>query len=454
MGLRERGASSASRGRFGGVTDRLAGLVSLSLTVAVCAGFLFMTLNRPSGGAGAAGDSSAASDSPWASLSDLPGDSPIDASPTDSIDASPSASTSPSPMPLATYGPPGKFMALSPTTPSPMWLAELPDGHVLMAGGDPDRTAAYLFDPATGKAASIDPPSNSYYRAQSTPLLDGRVLFVGKFDASVPGPWGEVFDHRTDKFTATGPMSGYRFDFSVALLRDGRVLVVGGCSDNGYLDTAEIYDPATNRFTPTGRMTTPRAKAAVATLEGGKVLVAGGMASDIYPGLASAEIYDPATGKFTPTGSMSAARDSGVPTVLRDGRVLITGGEGSSQEMTQYADLYDPASGKFSRTGQEAVGRFGHTATLLGDGRVLIAGGYAPPDYGASRDLSVLVAMTESRYLASAELFDPIAGTFTKIGNMTMPRIQHSALLLRDGRVLIVGGPTNPNDAHLEVYVP
>ena len=82
-----------------------------------------------------------------------------------------------------------------------------------------------------------------------------------------------------------------------------------------------------------------------------------------------------------------------------------------------------------------AAVRSSETATLLHDGRVLIAGGYNCAPAGADGTW------------ASAELYDPATGTFSLTGSMAAPRQQHTATLLTDGRVLVVGGLSGPGPA-------
>jgi len=129
--------------------------------------------------------------------------------------------------------------------------------------------------------------------------------------------------------------------------------------------------------------------------------------------------------------TMMQARALHSATMLRDGRILICGGTANANigGVLDTAEIYDPAAGTFSRTGTMMQARQGHTATLLPDGTVLIAGG------------SMNIGFRSE--LASAEIYDPVSGSFHATGLMNSPREGHSATLLRDGRVLIAGGSAN-----------
>jgi hypothetical protein len=85
------------------------------------------------------------------------------------------------------------------------------------------------------------------------------------------------------------------------------------------------------------------------------------------------------------------------------------------------------AQSSFMPAGSMGTPRVNHTATLLANGTVLVTGGFI----GASAGPSIA---------ASAELFDPSTGGFSRTADMQTVRASHTAALLSDGRVLIAGG--------------
>ena len=139
------------------------------------------------------------------------------------------------------------------------------------------------------------------------------------------------------------------------------------------------------------------------------------------------------SGSIVTTGPMTVARFDHAATLLLTGRVLIVGGIERNGVMQPSAELFDPATGHFTATGKPLTQHgWGVTATLLEDGRVLVAGGSTGCDSPC--------------YSASAELYDPAKGTFTRTGNMIVPRAEARAVRLRTGDVLLVGGTAVTGD--------
>ena len=94
--------------------------------------------------------------------------------------------------------------------------------------------------------------------------------------------------------------------------------------------------------------------------------------------------------------------------------------------------------GGFESTGSLSVARSTHTATLLPNGQVLVAGGY-----------------DGSSALASAELYDPVNGTWAATGSLITARYAHTATLLANGTVLVTSGFDGTSQlASAELYDP
>ncbi len=83
---------------------------------------------------------------------------------------------------------------------------------------------------------------------------------------------------------------------------------------------------------------------------------------------------------------------------------------------------------RFVWTRSMGTTRLDQTATVLNNGLVLIAGGFKGWNFDPSSSLS------------SAELYNPATGTFTHTGSLSTARSNHTATLLNNGTVLIVGG--------------
>jgi hypothetical protein len=275
----------------------------------------------------------------------------------------------------------------------------------------------------------------------ATVLRDGKVLVAGGSST----PQGatesgivalcELYDPSTGAWTPTDGMTDARYSFSAVRLPDGTVLVAGGWSqaNTAFLHSAEIYDPSTGSWTSVGDMNEARAGFTATLLPDGMVLVVGG-SQNSTEGLAlnaSAELYDPNSRSWTATGNLLAPRDGFTATLLASGKVLVAGGTTSPGELaTATAELYDPTTRSWTSTGAMVEARAAAVATLLPDGEVLVAGGQR--GFGIHNDA-----------LASAELYDPTAGSWTTTGSMEGPDAYMTSTLLPDRRVLVTGGFEN-----------
>lgn len=166
------------------------------------------------------------------------------------------------------------------------------------------------------------------------------------------------------------------------------------------------------------------------------MLIAGGQNESFGGLILTGELYDPKLQTFVMTGSLKVGRADHTATLLHDGRVLMAGGTDTNSP----SELYDPRTGTFQETGRLALERSEHGAALLNNGTVLISGGLDPD--------------TPDHMRMSAELYDPLSGRFRQTGRMVSGSADGTALLLKGGEVLIIGGRENWYGAIPEVYEP
>jgi N-acetylneuraminic acid mutarotase len=330
----------------------------------------------------------------------------------------------------------------------------LRDGRVLVAGGlINDRldgrvsASAELYDANSASWTVARRMIEARWGHTATLLPDGRVLVAGSnVHGSDPLASAELYQPSSASWTATGSMDDGRGGHTATLLADGTVLVGGGYSltaPDG-LASAELYAPGSGSWTPTASMGTSRQGHTATLLADGRVLVVGGggevtLAEGPAYG-ATAELYDPSTGRWTDTGSMTMARYDHTATRLPDGSVLVVGGSVGDDVTARSAELYDPRSGNWTVTSSMANARSGHSTTLLPNGTVLVTGG-------------VGLGSTPTP-LASSELYEPSSGKWTVTASMAEARPNHTATLLPDGRVLVVGDYDYDSRASAEVYDP
>ena len=144
---------------------------------------------------------------------------------------------------------------------------------------------------------------------------------------------------------------------------------------------------------------------------------------------------------YCESGSMNTARHNHILLLLPNGKVLITGGVVN-------------ADGTGALASAELYDPLAHTFTNVGPMNV------ARADHTVTLlpNGKALVAggFNDAGVVSSAELFDPSNNTFTLLtAPMTSLRAEHTATLLTNGKVLIAGGNTNTNSvATAEIFDP
>ncbi|MCY1042874.1 kelch-like protein [Corallococcus sp. bb12-1] len=132
--------------------------------------------------------------------------------------------------------------------------------------------------------------------------------------------------------------------------------------------------------------------------------------------------------RWDATASLTARRFGASLIPLASGKILIFGGSVSSTPILASAELYDPTTATWSPAGSLGTSHYSPAVTLLPNGKVLVTGGFA--------------GYPNITPLRNVEIYDPATNTWAAGPNMAFARGNHTATLLPNGKVLVVGGNT------------
>lgn len=229
-------------------------------------------------------------------------------------------------------------------------------------------------------------------------------------------------------------------------------------------------------WSKTGNMNSARTEHTASVLSNGKILVAGGCNGTV---INSVEFYDASTHSWVFTQSMKQARSYHTASTLTDGKVLVTGGTGPLSKENRAATclLSSKALHMIDQMTQGRKNRqtgvlFG--SWLLSDGDVQSSAEIYDPSVDAwlttrsmrharvfhtasvlpNGKVLVVGGADNVTFLQTAELYDPSNDTWTLVRSLHGTRGLHSASVLKDGRVLISGGIGSDSSEVSQLYDP
>lgn len=328
----------------------------------------------------------------------------------------------------------------------------LPTGKILLwsynsAGVDPGFPGT-IYNPETNVATPISMPTPAFCAGHAH-LGDGRIIIAGGFGQG--GQNSVLFDPFTETYGPVIPLYAKRYYPTLTTLADGRVFTASGTGAKS--STPEIFDPETSTWTPLG--CEPGTTICRNARLRWHYYARTSQAPDgrLFAVPASRQLYahtfdlDTETWTEHRIGTGTNGKLTPAPAVYyAPGKMLRAGADvyapftraTADASVVEFMDSLNPT---YRTIAPMAYARNRNTLTILADGKVLSTGGIRDaPCTGAGIDPHVY----------HAELWDPDTEAWETLGPMQEERVYHSsALLLRDGSVLVLGGETKKKTAQM-----
>jgi hypothetical protein len=322
-------------------------------------------------------------------------------------------------------------------------LNYLPDGKILIfneegGGNNVGSSTAFVIDvqPYSDPSSTwiqVDNTGTNIFCAGHAFLPDGRLLVLG-------GHNGDPYFGTTDTFLfeyqggyrwtrQNAPMNAGRWYPTAVTLPNGEVLVLSGTIIRGVPNTLpQVWQTNAGG----GWRSLTNAQRAIANYPrahvrpDGRVIITA--RERISPTLDTAGLGSWSDGATHPSFENRAY---GTSVQYADGKFLVCGGAtgAGGVRSAETLDLNEAVPTWRTINPMNFARRHG-TGTLLPDGTVLVTGGSSSAGFNDAAGA-----------ILTAEMWEPATGIWWKMASSQIPRVYHSsALLLRDGRVLIAGG--------------
>jgi hypothetical protein len=255
---------------------------------------------------------------------------------------------------------------------------------------------------------------NPRFQHNATLLHSGGVFVAGGFGFSDPVQGAEI----SNAFANAWSSSAIPGRCKATTLLDGRVLLVLSGIANYF------WDPATRAMTqaPNRQIAMGYAASTLTRLNDGTVLM-------ICPD--GTELFDPVANSWTVLALTGGPATIHTATRLGDGRIVVQGYSQQANQAVTIVQVFDPKTRPMNWTSAAANTPLGavydNSATCLPDGTVLFIGGARYDNKGAVNTVITLDP-------------NPTNPTWRQMTPMPQPLMEHTATLLDDGTVLVVGG--------------
>lgn len=278
----------------------------------------------------------------------------------------------------------------------------------------------------------------------SAQLPTGEVLLFSA-EHGVPGIHGWLLDPTTLQLTNVPPPAGWNPDCAGhSFMADGRLLVAGGTLSYSPLlgsNRAYLFDPWSRQWIRIADMRDGRWYPTNLTLGDGSVVTMAGLSGT--PQVQNVDIE-----RWSPTGTtwqllgQRLLPDYPLLHLLPDGRILKAGPDAMAESYNSATNTWTPIALRNQAARYEAP-----SVLLPGLNRIMIMGGNDDGNGQPTRSVEIL------------DLAAP-SPSWTTVAHMTYLRYQHDAVILPNGKVLVIGGrsstsSTNPQPVLTpEVYDP